>query len=376
MKSFCIAFYRLFSVLMRYLRKSANTIYIVKFDGLGDYVFLRDQIGHVRDLFPSKKLILIGNQSYQHLIKKDNLFDGYIFIEPKAAFRSGFNKAIYKGILQYRGNLLISFMFSPEHFQSLQHIVNLAKCESTITGFIPNQETKAKKVQTHLLRSFSTSIELSSAITFETCRYEEFFKKAFDRNVTSSLRGFDWLSYSKGEELGIGFTVVLGAGNSTREWPLVNVRLLCTAVSEMFPNLRVRILGICDDESFLKSWSLECPGIEFEVNSANSLEFVKKLSRSSIVMCNESSTGHLCARLDIPFICISNLNHYLRFHPYPENFRCKQKYVYPSNTELSEDTAELTRYRSPFSITAVNTAVVRQEVSLAIIEYLNLTPTP
>jgi ADP-heptose:LPS heptosyltransferase len=55
------------------------------------------------------------------------------------------------------------------------------------------------------------------------------------------------------------------------------------------------------------------------------------------VIGNESGPIHLAAAMDVPFVCISNGNHFGRFHPYPPSYGIRGTYCYPFGTSKDYD---------------------------------------
>jgi len=80
-------------------------------------------------------------------------------------------------------------------------------------------------------------------------------------------------------------------------------------------------------------------------------DLVKVISECRFLISNETGAVHIAAALDIPFICISNGNHYGRFNPYPPEIFNKGYFLYPP--ELNASDKEELRYSSSLDINSI-----------------------
>lgn len=307
-----------------------NTVYIAKFDSLGDYILFRDAVPLIKRVFNAKKLVLIGNASHQELILHDSFFDDYIFIDP-FNFESSDAKEIGK---DSASSCLISFMFSPEYFTAIEEIIINVDFTRTIVGYIPNVDHKYSDIQDRVCRAFSDSYQLNSAPVFELNRYTEFLNKLCKRSdlLLSDLMFLD-LSHEfiARDEGTISF--LLGAGSRQREWGYSNVAEIIEWLESFSSVKRILLLGTPRDESWIESTLLGCSKAVSLVRETSLSELVRLIAKSTFVLTNESAGAHICAHTQTPYLCISNMNHYIRFHPYPNQFKVDQTYIYPADGE-------------------------------------------
>lgn len=326
----------LLKTLISLVPKRNNTVYIVKIDALGDYVIFRDWVDEIRSAYPNKQLILVANKSLETLVTSDNDFDGYLFIDPKDTSPKQ-DLALLSAYLHYRASEMSVWMWSPEHFPILSNLKELSAIKKSRLGFIPSFHKDGFCRQLELKKIFSDVTILSKEVTFESNRYREFICKSFKRSVMNiKTRGFPNITY---KTRGITLCIVFGAGNPKRNWPVCRVEALIDKL-RVIENMELILLGPQSEEQAAYYLSERFGSrVVNKVGKTDLLQFISELSCASIVVCNESSTPHICARIDVPYICVSNLNHYLRFHPYPEGLKVEQDYLYPvaDVNELSPD---------------------------------------
>ncbi|WP_040459175.1 glycosyltransferase family 9 protein [Gayadomonas joobiniege] len=344
----------LLKIFISLLPKSKSTVYIVKIDALGDYVIFRDWVDEIRSVYPNKKLILVANKALETLVTLDNDFDGYLFIDPK--HRSAKQSlALLCAFLRYRASEMSVWMWSPEHFPVLFNLNELSAIKKSRLAFIPSSDKDGFCRQQELKKIFSDVTILSKEVTFESNRYGEFICQSFNRSVADlKMRGF---SNASGHTNNNSFYIVLGAGSPKRNWPVHRVAALIDKLHSR-ENMDLVLLGPKSEEQAAQLLSERFgKRIVNKVGKTDLPHFITELSCASIVVCNESSTPHICARLKVPYVCVSNLNHYLRFHPYPEELKVKQDYLYPvvDVNKLSTDEIKLLQVSSSYyteSITA------------------------
>ena len=58
-------------------------------------------------------------------------------------------------------------------------------------------------------------------------------------------------------------------------------------------------------------------------------KLIEIIGNAELLISNETVAPHIAVAVNCQFICISNGNHYGRFHPYPEEIFNGGYYVYP-----------------------------------------------
>ena len=116
----------------------------------------------------------------------------------------------------------------------------------------------------------------------------------------------------------------LGAGSSKRAW---NVAKFCEVSRNLPSSQQIVFSGFCDEAGIneIEKLSMERKVINL-ANKTSVMDLVALVSHSTLVIANESGPIHLSVALGKKFICLSNGNHYKRFHPYQGT---RGIYLYP-----------------------------------------------
>jgi ADP-heptose:LPS heptosyltransferase len=89
------------------------------------------------------------------------------------------------------------------------------------------------------------------------------------------------------------------------------------------------------------------------------------LSSAQLLISNDTSAAHIAAAVKTPFICISNGNHILRFHPYPREIFDKAFYIYPEEISShigNPEYLEKFRFASDLDINSISVEKVKEAV--------------
>jgi ADP-heptose:LPS heptosyltransferase len=177
---------------------------------------------------------------------------------------------------------------------------------------------------------YTKLIPSSNQIIFEFDRNKEYFSKILNVNLdiiktslnTDKLDRFDFEKEY--------IVVFPGANHSKRRWDAEKYSRVIAHLLKRF-NFDIVLAGsISDyniaDEIFSK---LKSDRVINFAGKTNLPQLAKLISDSKFLISNETSAIHFAASVNKPFVCISNGNHFGRFHPYPKEMGVEAIFIYP-----------------------------------------------
>ncbi|MEQ9298906.1 MAG: glycosyltransferase family 9 protein [Cyclobacteriaceae bacterium] len=212
---------------------------------------------------------------------------------------------------------------------------------------------------------YSQIIKTSPDITFEHLRNVDFLSQLTKVKISPML---EINLNTEQKEL---FVIFPGAGRPYRMWSPENFKQVAKYLIAK-NNMYGVVLGTKTDFELGEVIKSCAPDKVTNLCGQISLfESIKTTSSSRMIVCNESGPAHIGAALGVQTVCISNGNHYGRFHPYPESLNKPIIHLYPPmlNKELSEKGVEfvINKYKL---ISTLNINTVTPEHVISSIEKL------
>jgi ADP-heptose:LPS heptosyltransferase len=123
------------------------------------------------------------------------------------------------------------------------------------------------------------------------------------------------------------------AGDSSRQWsPLAFAKITDFLFNKWEKEFLIIIVGSNADRAIGKQLIDELHPTTKVINIMGDTtlkDLLHLVNLSSLVFANESGIIHMAASLKKKAICISNGNHFKRFHPYPPSMNLPIQYFYP-----------------------------------------------
>lgn len=311
-----------------------NTLLLIKLDSIGDYLLFRNFLEYIKrsEKFKNYKITLLGNIIWKELAETFDAetIDNFLWLERKK-FN---NNILYKyhllnSIYKYGFETVINCSYSREILFG-DSIVKTSRAINRI-GSIGSPDSHVKWKRNLLTdRAYTKLIPSSNQIMFEFDRNKEYFSNILNVNL-DMIKPFLNTDKFDSFDLNKEYVVVFpGANHSKRKWDKEKYSIV---IAHLLKNYELDIVlagSISDyiiaDDIFNK---LKSERVKNFAGKTNLPQLAKLISDSKLLISNETSAIHFAAVVNTPFICISNGNHFGRFHPYPKEMGLKAIFIYP-----------------------------------------------
>ncbi len=306
-----------------------KAILITRLDAIGDYILFRNFLEILRKEYKDYHITLVGNISWKEIAEEfDKKFiDSFIWIN-----RNKFERNIFyrykklREITQQGYELVINPTFSRTFYVD-DAIVALIKAKEKIgsVGDLSNIKLWQKNISD---KYYTKLIPAKRKIMFEFYRNKEFFENLLSKKIDIQKPSIklkkQYLRLALPQKFAVLF---IGASASFRKWDIKNF----VEVGEFLRNkykYNIVLAGGKNDAKDAQIFeSLASYNFINLVGKTNLLELIDLISRTSLIVSNETSVPHIAVALNKGNIfVISNGNHLCRFTPYPEKI---WPYYYP-----------------------------------------------
>lgn len=335
--------YKLYFDVYLYLRlsrlkpknsKVKKNLLIVRPDGIGDYIIFRNFLSEIKKSkkYHNYKITLLVNSSYLDLVKylDNNLIENIESVDNSKIYYSGYKNiySILKKLNDYNFDAIIYPVFSRN---SIFDII-IGKLSSREKISFKGNAENMPFFEKRFLDKIYTKLIITSE-KFEFNKNKEFFEKLLNKKI--KLKN-PIISFNKSKKEGNYFVVNPGASADYRRWNEENFQKVIDFLIEKY-HCKIKLIGSSEELPISqKILSLSKYQKKIEILCGKSFEeIISLIGNSSGLISNETSTVHLAVALNKKVICISNGNHYGRYHPYP-NYS-KAVYIYPDNFNVSKD---------------------------------------
>ncbi len=342
--------------------RTEKSLLIIRLDSIGDYILFRNFLKIIRnsEKYRNYRITLCGNIIWRDLAEEldSDFVDSFIWIDRKKFSNNIFYKyKILKSIYIKGFETVVDTTYSREILfgDSIISASN-AKLRIGSSGAL-DKHTKWKR---NLLtdKYYTKLINTTKNNVFEFYRNKEFFEKLLDNNFNLTKPGIeaDKIKYVLPAEKYV--VIVPGAADEKRRWDVNNFGQISSYISRQF-GFDIVLAGSESERAICGKLRKIINGENvFNVCSAISLpELVKLITNTELLISNETGPVHIAAATSTPFICISNGNHFGRFHPYPEEIFNAGYYLYPpqimKHINNLEKLSELYRFESNLDINLI-----------------------
>ncbi len=312
-----------------------KTLLLVRLDAIGDYVLFRNFIKVLKESerFRTYRFTLCGNVVWRDLSENydKDYIDDFIWVD-RAKFYS--KHLLYRfRTLRHVGargfETAIHSVYSRDFFWG-DAIVRASQARERIgsAGDLGNMVRWQKNCSD---RYYTKLIASSRINMFEFSRNKEFIQNLLGTAIDMA-KPYVAVRPGKTEHFSGSAPVVLfpGAGKEFRRWSAKNFAEIADYLDGKYKG-PILIAGGSNDRplaeriiSLAKSKRLKDVTGQFSLS-----DLLDVLSKSSLLISNETGAVHLAVLAGIKVLCISNGNHFGRFNPYPEEISDKVLYIYP-----------------------------------------------
>jgi ADP-heptose:LPS heptosyltransferase len=332
--------------------KNPNTLLIVRLDSIGDYVIVRNFFLSLKqsDKYSGYKITLCGNIIWKDLAEAfdSKIFNNFIWVDRKKFNNNLFYKYnLLKNIYLTGFEVVIDTTFSREILFG-DSIVNTSRAKTKI-GSVGAPDFNSKHKRSLLTNKYYTRlIPQSEENILEFYRNQDFFSKVIEEKLTLTKPTIDVSGISLQLPTQNTFVVIFpGAQDSKRKWMHQNfIEVVKAIISKT--TFDIIIAGSSNDRETAIAITSEINSAKlFDLTGETTLpQLAKLISQSKLLISNETGAVHIAAAVGTSFICISNGNHFGRFHPYPPEMNIKCRYFYPEEIEKNiNDLTYLAKYR-------------------------------
>ena len=334
-------FYSLAAFFIKKRTIKPKEILIIKLDAIGDYLLFRNFIEVLKadSRFKDYNITICGNVAYKSLAEPldSGLVHKFIWIDRKKyIFNLKYRFLKMKEITTQGYEIVIQPTFSRDYyFEDL--LISVVSAEKKI-GIESNLTNMTYKKRGQGNRYYTLLIKTSEQVVFEFQRNKEFFEKLLGRKIELSSPIIDPTSFRSNLDLPSKYLIFfIGSSKEFRQWPISH-----------FVELGKYILGKYRGSIVICGGPADVPNsIELEqglktlrainlVGKTRLVDLIPIISKSDLMISNETSAPHMAIALNVPVVVLSNGNNFGRFTPYPLDVTNKYFPVYHSKINQSK----------------------------------------
>ncbi len=342
-----------------------KSIILIRMDAIGDYILFRNFIKEIKDSekYKKYKITLCGNLVWKDISLKLDAgeIDNFIWID-----RNKFNKEN----IQYYFNKIVSIylkgfeiLIHPTYSRDLisETIVKYSGAKNKIgnSGDCTNLTFENKLI---FDKYYDELIPSSNKFMFEFDRNKLFFEEVLNKKINFPK---PFINTEKINNIKKNPYIVfsISSGMKFRTWDILNFEQLAIKIitNTIF---NIYITGFCEKDSILQN--TDNNRIINDINKIKLNELISLIGNSVLLIGHDSAPIHIAAALDVPFVCISNGNHFKRFVPYPELVSNKCSFIFPNDNfykkEEENNLAELYKNNSDLDINLISVDEVYNSV--------------
>jgi len=347
-----------------------KSLLIVKIDAIGDYVLFRNFLEEIKksDIYKDYKITFLGNIVIKDLAENldKEFIDKFIWVD-----RNNINifkkpLGIFKiiNVIHNKFNVVIQSTYSREVIGDL--LVRFSGAETKI-GFNGDYNNISLREKNKSDKWYTELISIDSKINFEFYKNRSFFSQILKKNLSIQKPS---INIDRGivNDLNLppkDYIVLFpGAQQDFRKWPPENFKLIAEYIIKNF-NLDVIICGSNSDKILADIINSGKNARIFDLTGkTNLIHLVSVISKSKLVISNDTSGAHISVALDTPVIILSQFNYYRRFVPYPKEISDKMICLTPNifNNLSEEEKVEKFKLGSNENISLISVEEVKRAI--------------
>jgi ADP-heptose:LPS heptosyltransferase len=353
-----------------------NTLVVLKFDVMGDYVLFRNYLRYLKQQLPyaNNAITLCGNPAFRTIAETfdQDIVDQFIWVDIYKLTTRPLYRFKFVRQLRQQG---FSIAFCPTHSRVLVLDDFMAKvtgapvrvgCQGDRINIKPWEARYGDSCYTRLLPS-------QPGILFESERNRQTLEAFLQQPVPTQQPRLPTANLSAVSLPKPYVVLSLGAGQPFRVWPAVRFAEVVNYLQRNYPDHRIVLTGAPGEELFANALLAQLTnfdGIENLTARLSLLQLIALLAEAELLIANETGTVHLAAAVGTPTVVISQGKSLVRWHPYPATTAKEIQYLYPP--ELEQHRADLSAVaerfnpESPLSIDEVSAERVINQLNSAL----------
>lgn len=359
---------------------NSKILLLVKTDAIGDYVLFRNFIEIIRTStkYGDYRIVLCGNHVYKELAESldEKWIERFIWIDKKRMVRDFIYR--FKKIREI-GRVGASVAFNPvfsRDFFSGDSIIKASNAKIKI-GCVADKTIQRGRQLKKSDRYYTCLIGGGKETVFEFSRNKKVVEEFLDQTVEIRKPFIDHQAVLIHSGSGTDFcgAVIINpsASSGDKRWNPSKFAALVNRISE-YTAIDFIIVGSKADQHLAEHIireSLHPERVKDLTGQTSLIELAALISRSKLVISNDTATVHFGAAVNISVVCISKGDHFGRFTEYPLTFGDVTT-VYPreimSSLANKESLFEKYRYHSPLDIDTISVdevfSVVRRKLAI------------
>ena len=313
-----------------------NTLLIVRFDGIGDFLLTRPFFKSLKEStkFKDYKIIFVGSPDFVDLAKKydDEYIDLFMrFNIDNPLDRKNLNKLAKKSYVDYIINPC-----DAKCNKYLEDFITIIKAKNKIghKGFFCYYELNKQTVAKNCLKKYNRIIDTGENVRFVLDKNKIFFEKIINEEIQEVPDLID-LNNIVNNIVSVNFDYVLISPFSRSKIRTYSPENFGKVINYIIQNLNipVYILGSMQERKCAEYIRSLCINPQMVYNMAGELtinESALLIKNAKLLIANETGTVHIAKNFRTTTICISNGSFMNTFQPYSEKYI---NYVYPDNIE-------------------------------------------
>ncbi len=305
-----------------------NSILLIKPDGIGDYILLRNFISIIKNhpKYRSYKITLCGNSAFSKFAETydRSVIDGFIWFEPKKFQSRLFYRYKTLKTLRARGFDIVLYPSVSRNTLLGDSIVRCINAREKVG--CKGDDVNSKEWELKIFnRFYTTLIEIPDNVVFEFSRNKYFFEKYLGIQITIDKPSLS-ISQPIMEEKGKYVVVCPDAQLTKKRWSLTKFIVVSEYLYNVYNVESIYVGGrLLNSQQHLID---NKPFIRWKVGVTNLQETTEIIACSLFVLSNDTAVSHIGVALNKPVIVISNGEHYGRF-TYPSEVYNNIFYAFP-----------------------------------------------
>jgi len=327
-----------------------QTLLIVRFDLIGDYLLFRNLLKPIREKYPNYRITLCGNSVFKDLAENldRDCVDEFIWIDRRRFLK---DKAYHYNILTklYAAGYETAFQptYSRELYGDLLVYASQAPVRVGVAGDYANQTRKQRLVSDAF---YTRLLQTDPAPMFEFYRNKKIIE-AFTGLSAAPVRPELVIPNLKEVELPAGDYAVLvpGASHRQKRW-----RFFYKAAQHLKDRygLQLVFVGRGKEDQKAIDEAIRQAEVKASYNLCNQttlLQLAQILKNACLVLANDTAAVHMAAAVGAPTVCISIGAHAYRFNHYPAEMGRNIEFVFPQEIEALLQSGEFQSYQSRYN---------------------------
>lgn len=297
--------------------KKTKSILIIRIDAIGDFILWLDSAQHFRKIYPDKKIVLLGSQTWTDLAKKFPYWDEVWELDRRKFYRSlPYRAQLLRKVRKAGFDVVIQTTYSREFLYG-DAIVRISGARKKIgsVGDCYNIRPIEKKISD---RFYTQLIPATPKPLMELQRNAEFVR-GLDYIFQPGLP--DIMPAAQGINNPVAnsspyFVLFPGASQTRRQWPIEKFSEVASLVFHETGMSAVVCGGVTErqlGEALIAFMDIPVVNMVGETSLA---ELVAVIRDAQFLLGNETSAIHITSAVTTPAFCLLGGGHYGRFMPY------------------------------------------------------------